>query len=140
VSATSAVDLVLVAYQQLTDDEQEKAFRRLAEIRLRKLAGADSEFARYLRSMRRAAERAGRVDLSVDEYRTAYAELKDAERDEVIEINKVIAFFGKWSQAKEALQLSAVTTPLKIEARFRSRAIGKVHQYRDDVLGDVLLR
>lgn len=139
-STTSAIDLVLVAYQQLTEEEQEQAFQRLADIRLRKLAGADSEFARHLRSMRRAAEHAGRVDLSVDEYRAAYAELKATDGDEVIEINKMIAFFGRWSRAKEALDLSAIATPLKIEARFRSRSVGKVHEYRDEVLGEVLLR
>lgn len=140
VTATSAVDLVLVAYQQLTDAEQEVAFSRLAEIRIRKIAGTDSEFARHIRSLRRAAEHAGRVDLSVDEYRAAYADLKDIDGEEVIEVNKVIAFFGRWSRAKEALDLSAVATPLKIEARFRSRSVGKVHEYRDEVLGEVLLR
>lgn len=138
--ATSAVDLVLVAYERLTDNEQEEAFSRLADIRLRKIAGGESEFARYLRSMRRAAEHAGRIDLSVDEYRDAYADLKSGDGDEVIEVNKVIVFFGSWRSAKEALDLSAVTTPLKIEARFRSRSVGKVHRYRDDALRETLLR
>jgi hypothetical protein len=134
------VDLLLVAYERLTVEEQEEAFGRLAEIRLQRIAGHESEFARYLRSMRRAAEHAGRVDLSVDEYRAAYAELKGTQGAEVIEINKVIAFFGRWTTAKEALDLSSTTTPLKIEARFRSRSVGKVHRYRDDVLEEVLLR
>lgn len=137
---TSAIHLVLATFEQLTGEEQEEAFANLAEMRLRKIAGEDSEFGRHLRSMRRAAEHAGRVDLSVDEYRTAYVQLKGVEGDEVIEINKVIAYFGRWSHAKEALDLSATTTPLKIEARFRSRSVGKVHRYRDDVLGEVLLR
>lgn len=46
--------------------------------------------------------------------------------------------FGSWRAAKEALELSAATTPRKIEPRFRARLVGKVHRYREDWLRETL--
>ena len=60
--------------------------------------------------------------------------------EEIAELNTVIRYFSTWRAAKEALELSAVTTPRKIEARFRARLVGKVHRYREDTLRETLQR
>lgn len=132
--ATSLIDLLLVAYSALEEEEQEQLFARLGEIRVRAQAAGDGETARHIASLRRVAEHVGRTDLSVDEYRDAYKQLKAEGDEEVIELNKLIRFFGRWSRAKEALDLSATNTPLKIEARFRARIAGRPRQFREDEL------
>ena len=132
--STSAIDVLLVTFSALTNDEQEAAFARLSELRLQRLAAGEGEMARHIASLRKVAEHVGRPDLSVDEYRDAYKQLNAAGDEDVIELNKLIRFFGRWSSAKEALDLSATNTPLKIEARFRSRITGRPRQFREDEL------
>jgi hypothetical protein len=136
----SAVDAIAVVWNALPTAEQESAFRQLSELRLRRLAGTESEMAQYINSLRRIAEHADREDLNPDEYRAAYAELKTRGDETLIEFNKLVRYFGRWTRAKEALALSAATTTLKIEARFRSRMVRKVHLYREDSLRDALVR
>jgi hypothetical protein len=94
--------------------------------------------ARHLPSLRRVAEQVGRTPRPAD-YRAAWRELNTA-GEEIIEIHALINFFGPGRLAKEALELAEITTPMKIEARFRSRLTGKVHRYRDDQLREALLR
>lgn len=94
--------------------------------------------ARHLRSLRRVADVVG-GDLTPETYSRARRQLI-AEGEEIVEINALRRFFGSWRAAKEALGLAEVDTPTKIEARFRSRRVGKVHRYRVDTLRDVLAR
>jgi hypothetical protein len=140
VARTSSIDLVLTVFNTLSEEEQEHAFARLSEQRLQRLAGQEGETARYIASLRRAAEYVGNVDLSVDEYRRAYKELSAAGDEVVMEVNRLIRYFGRWATAKEALRLSEETTPRKIEARFRARMVGKVGRYREQTLRETLLR
>jgi hypothetical protein len=134
---TPAADVVVAAFAVLAADEQEEAFVKINDARLRRLAAADSEIATYIRSLVRVADRVG--ELSPDSYRAGRKELL-VEGQEVHEINAVIRFFGSWRRAKEALSLSEVTTATKIEARFRARLIGKPHTYSEQTMSEVLHR
>ncbi len=136
--ATTATDLLLVAFCALAPEEQEEAFAKLADVRLQRLAGEEDQTAFFLRSLQRAEEVAEGA-LSPDAYRQARRDLR-ASGEEIAELNAVIRHFGSWRQAKEALELAAVTTPRKIEARFRSRRVGKVHRYREQTLKETLER
>src|SRR3954451_18783231 len=122
---TPAPDLLLVAFNALSLEEQEAAYRLMTEARIQRIAGDDSETGRCIRSLRRIAEHVG-DELTPDNYRDAYRALKE-DGEDVLEINALIRHFGSWRLCKEALGLSEVTTPLKIDARFRSRLLGKVH-------------
>jgi hypothetical protein len=136
VAPTSAVDIIAVAFVALLPVEQEEAFARISDTRLKRIAGEEGETARYIRSLRRVAERVG-GDLTPDTYKSARRELVSAGED-ILDLNAVIRYFHTWRAAKEAVGLSETTTPLKIEARFRSRLIGKVQTYREEVLRDAL--
>jgi hypothetical protein len=136
--ATTATDLLLVAFTALAPEEQEEAFARIGEARLTRLAGEDDETAQFLRSLQRVQEHAG-CELTPDVYRSARTELRAA-GEEIVGLSAVIRYFGSWRQAKEALELSAINTPRKIEARFRSRLVGKVHRYREETLRETLER
>lgn len=135
---TTAVEILLAGYAALSPEEQDELHAKVSEQRLLRLAEGDSETAIVIRSMRRVAEYLG-CEPTVDEYRRAYIELKAAGED-VLEINKVIRFFGSWRRAKEALDLSVDETPLRIEARFRARRVGKVHRYTDATLRETVER
>jgi hypothetical protein len=137
---TSPVDLIVIAYNTLDDDEQEAVLKQLTDSHLRKLAAGEGETARHIASLRRVADHLGREDFSVDEYRDTYKRLRAEGVDDVIELNKLIRFFGRWSMAKEALVLSKANTPAKIEARFRSRIVGKPRQFREEELSGALHR
>lgn len=55
--------------------------------------------------------------------------------------SQLYRFFGSWSRAREALDLSDTrNTPRRVEARFRQRKLGKIWRYDDDDLRDALLR
>jgi hypothetical protein len=135
---TSAVDLVVASFSTLAPEEQEEAYAKVHDLRLTRLAGENSEMGHYLNSLRRVADIVD-DDLTPQTYRQARRTLL-AEGEEVIELNAVIRYFGSWRAAKEAVGLAEVTTPLKIEARFRSRLVGKVHHYRLETLRETLER
>jgi hypothetical protein len=94
--------------------------------------------ARHLRSLRRVADVVG-SELTPELYTSARRQLI-AEGEEIVEINALRRFFGSWSRAKDALGLSDVATPLKIDSRFRAKRVGKVHRYREETLREVLER
>lgn len=136
--ATPAADIVVAAYSALSAGEREEAFVKINDLRLRELAGGDDEVALYIRSLRRIADVVG-DELTPDRYRAARKTLL-AQGEDIVEFNAVVRYFGSWRQAKEALALSDVETPRKIEARFRGRLVGKVHRYREETLREALLR
>ncbi len=135
---TSAIDLVVTAFSALAADEQDEAYTRIHDLRLTRLAGEDSEMARHLRSLRRVADVVG-ADLTPETYRAARRTLV-ADGEEVIEFNALLRYFGSWRAAKDAIGLAELETADKIEARFRSRLVGKVHRYREDTLRETLER
>ena len=136
-TATSASALLAVLFENLQADEQEEAFALITELRLRRLAGTDGEIARFINGLVLVQQQVV-GELSVDDYREWQPKLKAQGRD-VPPLSQVTKFFGTWRLAKEALSLSENETPLKIEARFRSRRVGKVHRYRDETLRETLL-
>ncbi len=134
--ATSGADLLVVVYQALSSEEQDAGFERLAQLRLDNEAGTQSEGARYLRSLRRVTEVVGHFP-TADEYRATQPELVSAGED-VESFSRVYHFYGSWSRAYEAVELSATTTAKRIHARFRERRLGKVWRYTEDTLRDTL--
>jgi hypothetical protein len=137
-SVTPAAELVAVLYQTLTPGEQEDAFQKIKELRLRQLAGTEAEIGRFIRGLALVQEQVD-GELSVDDYRAWYPKLQKRGHD-VPPLSQVTKHFGSWRRAKEALLLSEDETALKIEARFRSRRVGKVHRYREETLGETLKR
>ncbi len=135
---TAAADVVVAGYAALAPEERHEAFVKINDLRLRELAGEDDEIAYYVRSLLRVADAAG-GELTPDSYRRVRRALV-AEGEDIAEFNTVCRYFGSWRQAKEALELAEVTTPRKIEARFRGRLVGKVHRYREETLRDTLRR
>lgn len=136
--ATSGPDLLVASYLTLSDAEQEEAFERVHKLRVERLAGTDSETARYICSLRRVAEDVGRAP-TVDDYKAAQARWTQAGKP-IDSFTRVYRHFGSWPRAQEALVLSDVTTAKKIDARFRSRKIGKVWRYTEELLRETLLR
>jgi hypothetical protein len=138
VSIVSPADLLAVAFAALDGDQQDEAFQKVNTIRLRRLAGEDSDTARMIRSLLRVAEEVG-GQLTVDDYRQIRVALA-ATGEEVEEVTRAIRHFGTWRMATEALELSEVTTPRRIQARFDSRRVGKVWKYTEATLRDTLQR
>jgi len=135
---TSGVDLLVVAFHALGDSEQTEALDRLQDARLRRVAGEESETARMISSLRRAAEALGHAP-SPDEYKQIRATLTE-EDVELEPFSRVVRHFGTWRLAKEAISLSETTTARLIETRFASRRIGKVWRYTDETLRETLDR
>jgi hypothetical protein len=138
VPATSGTQIVIVGFAALEPDEQDEAYAQITDLRLTRLAGVESETAQLLASLRRVAELTV-GELSPGLYRRVRREL-GTEGEEIAEFNALVRHFGSWRACKEALSLSEVTTPAKIDARFRSRLVGKVHRYREETLGETLQR
>lgn len=133
---TSAVDIIVVAFNTLKPEEQADALERLNDLRLRKLAGEESETARMIRSLAIVRDHVGRIP-SVEDYRLNYAGLKE-QGHELEEAGRIIRYFGSWRRAKEALELSTTTTARKIDARFRARRLGKVWRYTEETLRETM--
>jgi hypothetical protein len=136
--ATQGTDLVVAAWRLLDDDERESVFSEIHALREQAQAGIDSTGEELLRSLRRVTEFVGH-EPSVDEYKDAVPQL--LERGVVIApFHRLVRHFGSWRLAKEALGLSEITTVRSIEARFRSRKLGKIWRYTDETLRDTLMR
>lgn len=134
---TTAADALVLLFNALAPDEQDEAFERLSDVRLRRLAGSESDSERFVSSLRRVAEYVGHPP-SVDEYKQASKELVAAS-ESIQTFSRLYAHYGTWPRAKEALSLSATTTALRIEARFRYRRIGKVWRFTEAAMRDALL-
>jgi hypothetical protein len=135
---TSGTDALVTLFNVLTPDEQEEAFARIADVRLNRLAGDESDAARFLRSLRRVVEELGEFP-SVGDYKRISEELIAAGED-IETFARLYSYYGTWPRAREALTSADTTTPKRIEARFRSRKIGKVWRFTEDVLRDTLRR
>jgi len=134
----TGVELLLIAYNALPAASQEEAFQRLGELRAQKELDQGSVAARFLCSLQRAAEITG-PDPSPADYKEAYRQLQETE-DPIEPIGRVIRHYGSWRRAKEALALSATTTAIRIESRFRSRRLGKIWRYTEETLIETLTR
>lgn len=132
--ATGA-DALLVLYEALTPDEQDFAYERIHESRLHRRGIAETELALHVRSLRRVAKVIGR-EPSIDDYRLVSQKLRE-EGEDVQTFARLYRYFGhSWPRAREALRLSdgTDTTTSRLEARLRSRRLGKIARYTEDVL------
>lgn len=137
-SGTSAPEIVAIAFQHLTPAEQEEAYAKIKELRLRRLAGTDAEIARYIKAIGLVQERVD-GELSCEDYRDWSPKLRKEGLD-VPPFSELRRYFGSWSRAKSAFLMADDETPMKIDARFRARRVGKVHRYRDSVLEETIKR
>jgi hypothetical protein len=127
-------ELLIVCFNALSPEEQEEAFARISEIRLRRLAGEEGTTGRILRSLQRVADHLGDEPLTSTSYRKAWAELRN-EGEEVESLPTVIRHFGgSWRACRQAFDLSATTTARRIEARFANRKLGRTKQYSEQTL------
>lgn len=139
---TNATDIVLAAYNALSEEERDEAFERIRERRVLAAAGEEPDAARFVRSLRRVAEYVGHpdeTDLSVGVYKQASAELIAAGED-IETFGRIYGHYGSWPRAREALELSETNTVRRIEARFRYRKVGKVWRYSEPMMRDALVR
>jgi hypothetical protein len=135
---TSAIDALVFLYRALPLDDREEAFARLSDLRVEQLVSAESETGQMLRSLRAVTDLVGHSPAPAD-YREAKVAL-ELVGIEIVPLSRLIAHFGSWRRAKEALDLSGITSTRKIEARFKSRRIGKVWRYTQETLRDTLAR
>jgi Homing endonuclease associated repeat len=139
-AATPATDLLLVSFHALSVEEQEEAFERISQARLERLAGEESESARFLRSLLRISEHLGHPEnLTSTAYRKAWRELRGG-GEEVENLHSVIRHYGSWRRAREALELSKANSARKIEARFDKRRLDKIWCYTEETLKEVVAR
>jgi hypothetical protein len=131
----TACDLLVVAFRALSDEEQQDAFERIHALCVEAEASVGSETERLLASLKRATEIAGHVP-SPDEYK----EIRRARQgeEELAPLSQILRHFGAWRLAREAVELSKTTTARRIEARFRSRRLGKIWRYTEETLGETL--
>jgi len=139
---TTAVGLMIIAFEALTSWEQMEVLKRLSELRLRSEDEGLSEAERILASMQRVAELVGKepVALTSDDYRAAIR--KEIERGGagIEPLSRVMRHFGTWRMAKEALVLSGTSTARRIEARFANRRVGRIHRYSEQEMRETLQR
>lgn len=137
--AATGADALLVLYEALASDEQDVAYERIHESRLRQQGDAETELATHVRSLRQVAEAIGR-EPGIDDYRLVSQRLRE-EGEDVQAFGRLYRFFGQsWPRAREALRLSGETSVSRVEARLRSRRLGKIARYTDDALRDGLAR
>jgi hypothetical protein len=135
----SAVELLVIGYQALSLIEQEEALAQLQAIRLNREAGEQTETERMLASLQRVRESVGHPP-TVADYRAAIQREMQSGGPGLEPLSRLIAHFGSWRMAREALDLSETTTARRIEARFANRRVGRVHQYTEQTLRESLQR
>lgn len=143
---TTAVGLMITAFEALASWEQMEVLKRLTELRLRSEADDLSEAERILASLQRVAELAGKepIDLTSEDYRVAIKAEIEAGMASIEPLSQVMRYFGTWRLAKEALLLSGSpeqpNQARRIEARFASRRLGRTWRYSEQELRDTLQR
>jgi hypothetical protein len=136
---TTATDVLVIVFNAMSPDEQDEALGRLTDVRAHRDSAGESHMAYCIRSLRRVAEHVGRVPSS-DDYRLAQPELTAAGEDIETFSRLYRAFDSNWRRVREALELSESNTVRKIEARFRSRRVGKVWRFTDEMLRETMAR
>lgn len=129
----SGSDSLIVLYEALAPEEQDAAYERIHESRLHRQGVAETELAKHVRSLRRVAEAIGR-EPDIDDYRRTSQRLRE-EGEDVQLFSRLYLFFGhSWPRAREALKLSGETSTSRLEARLRSRRLGRINRYTEDTL------
>jgi hypothetical protein len=135
---TPATDALLILFGALDDAEQEEIVERIATIRAVAAVSEESASAPFIRSLRRVVEHIGH-EPTVDEYKDACAALRESGED-IVGFGAVVRHFGTWRRAKEALDLSHMTSIRNVEARFRHRRVNKIWRYSEETLRETLER
>jgi hypothetical protein len=134
----TAVELLIIGYRSLSPIEQDDLIDQLQTIRLEREAGEQTKTERMLGSLHRVRELIGHAP-TVTEYREAIKREMTGEIELGLEpLSQLIPHFGSWRMAREALELTEQHTPRRIEAMFRNRRVGRVHQYSEATLRDGL--
>jgi hypothetical protein len=135
---TSATDALLILFAALDAAEQQEVAERIATIRAINAVGEEAASAPFIRSLHRVAEFIGH-EPTVDEYKDACALLR-AGGEDINGFSAVVRHFGTWRRAKEAMDLSKLTSIRNVEARFRHRRVNKIWRFSEETLGETLAR
>jgi hypothetical protein len=136
----SGVELIVIGYRALSPVEQGEVLDRLQALRLSAEAGEQTKTERMIGSLARVRELIGHAP-TVTEYRQAIQAETRGEIDFGLEpLSRLIPHFGSWRMAREALELTERHSPRRIEAMFKNRRVGRVHQYTEATLKETLLR
>jgi hypothetical protein len=135
---TPATDALLILFGALEDAEQTEVVERIATIRAISSVAEESASAPFIRSLCRVAEFVGHEPV-VDEYKDACALLREHGED-IKGFSAIVRHFGTWRRAKEALDLSKLTSVRNVEARFRHRRVSKIWRYTEATLRESLER
>lgn len=134
---TTGVDVLLASFHTLTPDEQEEALLACQQSWLRSIEADQSEASKVIGSLKRVADELGESP-GIDDYKRIRKELGD---EELLPVSRILRHFqGSWHRAREALDMSDVITPRRIQARFAMRRLGKVWKYTDQTLKDTIHR
>lgn len=136
---TGGVEALLVLYEALSPGERDAAYERISGRRAAERGAEETELARNLRSLRRVAEVVGRTP-SVDDYRLVSKRLHAAGEDVQHFTALYRHFRHSWALAREALEMSERSSTRRVEARLRSRRLGKVVRYPEADLRETIAR
>jgi hypothetical protein len=135
----TAVELIVIGFRSLSAVEQDELLGELGELRLLRVAEDREQSEGMLRSLAQVALIAG-SEMTIADYKAARLELI-AQGAAIPPIGRVIACFGTWVEAKEALTLSKRLSAGAIEARLRRRRrLAKVWRYTEETLEAALAR
>jgi hypothetical protein len=135
----TAVELIVIGFRSLSAVEQDELLGELGELRLLRLAEDREQSEDILSSLAQVALIAG-SEMTIADYKAARLELI-AQGAAIPPIGRVIACFGTWVEAKEALTLSKRLSAGAIEARLRRRRrLAKVWRYTEETLEGALAR
>lgn len=137
--ATRGVDLILVSFQALGQEEQAESLQLMHEHHLQLVVEQEGEEAQLIQSLKRAAEHTGADPLGVNDYRRAAKELRKQE-EELSPLSRQVRRWGSWRQAREALQLSGYSAARAIVARFAKGRLDKIWRYTEASLAGAMAR
>jgi hypothetical protein len=138
-SIATGADALIALYEALPADEQDAAYETIRDRRLHEKGDEEAELARYVRSLTRVADVFGNTP-GVEDYKAISIQLREAGED-IEMFSRLYRYFGQsWPRAREALKLSGETSERRLEARLRSRRLGKISRYTEDTLKDSLAR
>lgn len=136
---TPAIAPVIAAFRTLTEAEQQEALRACQRVWIQRLDGDESETALMIRSLARVARELGRTP-GIEDYKRVRAELVEA-GEELEPTSRILRHFhGSWHLAREALDLTEIEKPRRIQERFAKRRLGKVWRYTEETMRETILR
>jgi hypothetical protein len=139
VAPTPATDGLIALFRVLRPEEQEAVLRDCQAIWLQSLESTDTRAARIIASLNRVAEVMGETP-GVEDYKRVRAELIKDGAVGLVPSSQILRHFGSWHLAREAVDLTQVSSVRKVEERFRKRRLNRVWRYTEDTLRETLRR